>query len=185
MYKCHQSIVHGVMLSLYLGLTLPVMAQQATIGKTDAAFLNTAAERQQSEIQLGQLAVERAESEQVKQFAQRMVQDHTKASQEISNLATTIGITLSETKGKGDQQHMGKLSSLSGPQFDRAYVKHEMSDHKKTVSEFAAKSKALKNPQIRAWASATLPMLKEHLSLANGLASKPAKAGAKKTGTQG
>jgi hypothetical protein len=60
-----------------------------------------------------------------------------------------------------------------------------MAGHQRNVSEFAAKSKALKNVQVREWASATLPVLKEHLSLVKGLVAKPAKGSARPMGTQG
>lgn len=175
----------GLAFVLCFGLTVGVMAQQETVGKADAAFLTTAAKRQQSEIQLSQLAAERSESEPVKQFAQRMVQDHTKANQEISKLAETLGITLPTSSGGRSHKETGKLTALSGLAFDRAYLKHEMADHKKNVSDFAAKSKTLKNTQVRQWASATLPVLKEHLSLVKGLASKPAKTKGKNSRAQG
>ena len=185
MSKRHHAFAMGLAFVLCLGLAAGAMAQRETVGKADAAFLTTAAKRQQSEIRLSQLAAERSESEQVKQFAQRMVQDHTKANQEISKLAETLGITLSTSGGERSHKETGRLSALSGPAFDRAYLKHEMADHKKNVSEFAAKSKTLKNTQVREWASATLPVLKEHLSLVKGLASKAAQTKEKKTGPQG
>jgi putative membrane protein len=185
MSKRRQVFGMGLALVLCLGLAIGAMAQQEAAGKADAAFLKTAAKRQQSEIQLSQLAAERSESEQVKQFAQRMVQDHTKAHQEISKLAETLGITLSASSDEGSHKETGNLSSLSGAAFDRAYLKREMADHKKNLSQFAAKSKTLKNPHVREWASATLPVLKEHLSLVKGLASKVAKTKEKKTRAQG
>lgn len=184
MFWTAQKMATGFTIGLCLGLWSAAMAQE-TLRKPDAAFLKTAAVRQQSEIQLGQLAAERSENEQVKQFAQRMVQDHTKASQEIGKLAATLGLTLPEIQTDEQDKKTRKFSSLSGAAFDRAYIKHEMADHKKNVNEFAAKSKALKNPQVREWVSATLPVLKEHLSLAKGLAIKSGKAGAKRTGTHG
>ncbi len=183
MSQHRMTIALGVV--IFFGVVSTSMAEQESLGKADAAFLQTAAKRQQSEIQLSQLAVERSESEQVKQFAQRMVQDHTKASQELNKLATDLGLTLSETKKDAPHGANSKLSSLSGRAFERAYIKHEMAGHKKNVSEFAAKSKGLKNIQVREWASATLPVLKEHLSLVKGLAAKPAKDGVRPMGTQG
>ncbi len=171
--------------AMLLGIAAIVTAEQESLGKADAAFLQNAAQRQQSEIQLSQLAAERSQSEQVKHFAQRMVQDHTKANQEISKLAEALGLTLSEAKNDAPHRTKEKLSSLSGRAFERAYLKHEMAGHQRNVSEFAAKSKALKNVQVREWASATLPVLKEHLSLVKGLVAKPAKGSARPMGTQG
>ena len=175
----------AVTCALWLGLSSPAVAQPQGMDKTDSTFLKTAAARQQAEITLSQLAAERSESESIKHFAQRMVADHTKASQEVNNLVSLLGTTLPEAKTKGPRGDMGKLFSLSGPAFDRAYITHELADHQKNVWDFAAKSKALKNPQVRAWASATLPVLKEHLSLAKGLAKTVEKGGGKKRRTQG
>ena len=184
MFTSQQRTTIGLTFAILLGVVSTAMAEQEFLGKADAAFLQTAAQRQQSEIRLSQLAVERSESEQVKQFAQRMVQDHTKASQEISKLAAALGVTLTETKTDGRHVAKAKLSSLSGRAFERAYLKLEVAGHQKNVSEFTAKSKALKNIQVREWASATLPVLKEHLSLVKDLAAKPAKAGVRPVGTQ-
>ena len=111
--------------------------------------------------------------------SQRMIQDHTKASQEVNKLLSTLGMASPNDIPKGTTQPKGKFSSLSGAAFDRAYIRHQIADHKKNVSEFAATSKTLKNSQVREWAFATLPVLKEHFSLAKGLASKRARPLAK------
>ena len=113
----------GLAVVISIGVVSTAMAEQESLGKADAAFLQTAAQRQQSEIQWSQLAVERSESEQVKQFAQRMVQDHTKAIQEISKLAAALSLTISETKKDTPHRAKAKLSSLSGRPFERAYLK--------------------------------------------------------------
>lgn len=163
----------GAAVMLCLGLTAPVMASQQ-LAKSDAAFLKTVAARQQSEIELSELAMARAGSDQVKHFAERMIQDHTKASQELHALISTLGAALPHDAPRSLTQQKGKLSGLSGAAFDRAYLRHQIADHKKNVSEFAATSKKLKNPQVREWAFATLPVLKEHFLLAKGLAAKSA-----------
>ncbi|MCC2641763.1 MAG: putative outer membrane protein-like protein [Nitrospira sp.] len=158
------------LLALCLGTSAAEAGKQGAPMQKDAGFLMTAAAAQKAEIALSQIAAERAESEKVKQFAHRMIEDHTKASQEVSQLALTTGITLPEELSAKQQKAAGNFSQLSGAEFDRAYIKHEMSDHKKNVAEFSAQAKTLKDPQIRQWASATLPVLKEHLMIAKGLA---------------
>jgi putative membrane protein len=157
MFTSQHRMTIGLAFSMLLGIVAIVSAGQKSLGKADAAFLQTAAQRQESEIQLSQLAAERSEREQVKHFAQRMIQDHTKANQEISKLAAALGLALSEAKNDAPHRTKEKLFSLSGRAFERAYLKHEMAEHQKNVSEFAAKSKALKNIQVREWASATFP----------------------------
>jgi putative membrane protein len=177
-------MARGTLLALLLGLCLGISAAEAAKQgapvQKDAGFLTTAAGAQKAEIALSQMATERAESEKVKQFAHRMIEDHSKASQEVSHLAQTAGITLPEELTAKQQKTAGTFSQLSGAEFDRAYIKHELSDHKKNVAEFAAQAKKLKDPQIRQWASATLPVLKEHLMIAKGLAAD-LKSGSAKT----
>lgn len=156
-----------------LGVSAPALAAQQA-ATSDTAFLKKIAAHQQSEIQLSEWAVQRSASEQIKQFAQRMIQDHSKAMQEVSRLLSAQAPGAPAVRPDGTKQHKNPLASLSGSAFDRAYLTHQIADHKKAVSEFAAQSKTLKNPQVRQWVFATLPVLKEHLSLAKGLAAKPA-----------
>lgn len=78
------------------------------------------------------------------------------------------------------QKSAGTFSQLSGKEFDHAYIQHELKDHKKNVATFEAHAKKLKDPQIRQWASATIPVLKEHLTIAKGLAAD-LKNGSKET----
>ena len=171
----------GLMIGLSLIFCSPAVAKEETVGKKDIAFLAGAAGAQQAEITLSRMAMERSGNDAVKQFAQRMLQDHTKAGQEVSKLAESLGMSLTETRTKQRRRSPEKFSQLSGAAFDQAYIKHELSDHKKTVAEFAKKGKAIKHPQIREWASATLPLLKEHIILAKGLAGTLSKSSLKKT----
>lgn len=171
----------GLMIGLSVGLCSPAVAKEETVGKKDMAFLAGAAEAQQAGMTLSRMAMERSRNDAVKQFAQRMLQDHTKAGQEVSKLAESLRMSLTETRTDRPRRSPEKLSQLSGAAFDQAYIKHELSDHKKTLAEFAKKAKAIKHPQIREWASATLPLLKEHIILAKGLAGALSKGSLKKT----
>jgi putative membrane protein len=174
----------GLMIGLSLSLLSPAVAKEDRLGKKDMAFLADAAEAQEAEMTVSQMAMERSGNEAVKQFAQRMFQDHTKASQEVSKLAESLGMSLTKPRPERPRRSPGKLSQLSGAAFDQGYIKHELSDHKKTLAEFAKKAQALKHPQIREWASATLPVLKEHIILAKSLAGTLSKGSLKKTLSQ-
>lgn len=152
-------------------LLSPIMAwagPDAMMSK-DQQFLMRASETQKAEIALGQMATQRAESGKVKQLAQRMVDDHTKAGQEVRKLAEATGVTLSDETSVGQQKLGTTDSNLSGEEFDRAYVAHEVKNHQKNIAEFKKQMKKLKNPQIRQWASGTLPVLKEHLIIAKNV----------------
>ena len=144
-------------------------------GRQDAArsaqsFLQKAAEGQQAEIALGQLASERAADRQVKEFGAQMMQDHRKASAEIRQLAAKEGVLLpSELTGRHkDKQE--QFAQLSGREFDRAYMEYMLRDHRKDVKEFERNVKAITDPQVLHWAEGTLPLLKEHLRQAQQIA---------------
>jgi putative membrane protein len=134
-------------------------------------FLQKAAEGQQVEIVLGQLAAERAGNQQVKQFGAQMLEDHRKASVEIQQLASKAGVVLpTELTGK-HKDKTEEFARLSGRDFDRAYIGYMLRDHRKDVKEFERHVKASKDPQVQQWAEGTLPLLKQHLRQAQQIAS--------------
>jgi putative membrane protein len=135
------------------------------------SFIEKAAEGQQVEIILGQLAAERAGDEQVKQFGALMAEDHQKANQEIEQLASKEGVQLPMHLTGKHKNKKEKISQLSGKEFDRAYMTYMLRDHAKDVQEFERGVHALKNPQIQQWAEGTLPVLKQHLQKARQIAS--------------
>jgi len=103
----------------------------------DAAFAIKAAQGGLAEVKLGQLAAEKASSPDVKAFGQQMIDDHTKANDQLKAVAESEGMTL-PTDVNGKQQAMyDRLSKLSGAQFDSAYVKDMVMDHQEDVKEFA------------------------------------------------
>lgn len=138
----------------------------STVSSSDRKFMEKAAQGGMAEVQLGKLATQKAESDQVKQFGQRMVDDHTKADQQLKQLASTKGVTLPTSLDKTSQHEYDKLSKLSGAQFDREYMDQMVSDHKKDISEFKSEAKKAKDADVKQFASSTLPTLEEHLNLA-------------------
>jgi len=119
-----------------------------------------------AEVELGQLASEKASSDQVKQFGQKMVTDHGKANDELKSLAQSKNITLPTDTDAKHKATRDRLSKLSGAAFDRAYMQDMLSDHRKDVSDFRKESQSGKDPEVKAWAAKTLPTLEEHLQLA-------------------
>jgi len=132
----------------------------------DNTFVTKAAEGGLAEVELGKLATEKASSDQVKQFGQRMVDDHSKANDELKTLAQQKNITLPTSISAKDKAERDRLAKLSGAAFDRAYMSAMLSDHKKDVSEFRVESTSGKDADIKAFAAKTLPTLEEHLKLA-------------------
>jgi putative membrane protein len=135
------------------------------------SFLQKAAEGQQAEIALGQLASERAGDQQVKQFGAQMIEDHRKASAEIQQLASKEGVALPTELTSNHKDKQEQFARLSGRDFDRAYLGYMLRDHRRDVKEFERHIKAIKNPQVQQWAEGTLPLLKHHLRQAQQIAS--------------
>jgi len=138
----------------------------STLSSGDRKFMEKAAEGGMAEVKLGQLASQKASADQVKQFGQRMVDDHGKANDQLKQLASTKNVTLPTDLDKSTQREYDKLSKLSGADFDREYMKHMVSDHKKDISEFKSESNKAKDADLKQFASSTLPTLQEHLNLA-------------------
>ena len=150
----------------------------------DAAFAKEAAIGGMAEVELGNIAKERASSSDVKQFADRMVTDHSKANDELKQWAQQKSVTLPtelDAKHKATRDRLGKLS---GDQFDKAYMQDMLTDHQHDVAAFKRESTSGKDADLKAWAGKTLPTLQEHLKLAQETAAKVGAGAAKKTTTK-
>jgi putative membrane protein len=104
--------------------------------------------------------------------AQRMVDDHSKANDELMQLATTKGMAVPKEMKKIHRDMIDKLSKSSGAAFDKAYVDEMVKDHVKDVSAFRKEAKEGKDPEVKAWASKTLPTLEDHLKMVRDLSKK-------------
>ena len=164
-------------IALLLGVFALAAASPGALAATDSppkntvSFLQHAAEGQQSEIDLGQLALQKAGNEQVKQFGARMIEDHTKARQEVQQLASKGGIQLPNQPGRSHKDIKDQLSKLSGKEFDRTYMTAMLREHAKEMKELEQQSLMEKNPDVRQWAAGAVPVVKEHLTKANTIAS--------------
>ena len=158
------------------------MRSQEKVARSDRKFMEKAAQGGMAEVELGKLAAQKAQSPQVKQFGQRMVDDHSKANDQLKKLASNKGVTLPTEMDRSSKREMDKLSKLSGAEFDAEYMKHMVSDHKKDVSEFKSEASKAKDADLKQWAQTTLPVLEEHLKLAQtdeNIAKNEAKNGTK------
>ncbi len=140
-------------------------AQSADMSAADKMFVTNAASGGMLEVQLGQLAQSKGSSDFVKQFGQKMVDDHTKANDQLKDLAQKDSITLPTALLPKDQATYDKFSKLSGAAFDSAYTRDMVMDHKKDVADFKKEAASGKNPDVKAFASQTLPTLQEHLKI--------------------
>jgi putative membrane protein len=125
-------------------------------------FLTIAAEEQQVAIALGQLAAQRAGNKQVKEFGAKMVEDHKKVRREAEQLASKHQVPLPTKLTPEDQKTVDEMSTLSGHEFDRAYMNFTLQNHETTLEEFQHHLTTMRYPDLREWFTSTLPALKEH-----------------------
>ena len=144
------------------GLAL-AQSPRGALSDADRNFVQEAAEGGQMEVELGRLAQQKASSDAVKQFGQRMATDHARAGQELARLAAGKGVELSKQPARKTQMEKDRLSKATGSAFDREYVKMMVKDHEKDVAAFERQSQQAQDPELRAWAAKTLPTLQDHL----------------------
>jgi putative membrane protein len=142
----------------------------AGMSTADAKFIKKAAQGGMAEVELGQLAQQKASSEEVKKFGERMVTDHTKANDQLKQVAAEEHVDLPQELDAKDKATKARLEKLSGQEFDQAYMKDMVKDHKADVTEFEHASKAAKDPAVKNFAAQTLPVLHSHLREAEKIA---------------
>jgi putative membrane protein len=147
--------------------TSPKMA--ITPEKEDVEFVNDAASGGMTEVELGKLAQQQAQNNRLKSFGAMMVADHSKANNELANLARAKHINLPGAPNTSDQQVIDKLTKTAGKDFDKAYTDDMIDDHKNDIKTFENATKNCKDPDIRAFAKKTLPVLKAHLDAINAI----------------
>ncbi len=145
-----------------------VFAQQSAdrLSSPDSTFAVKAAQGGLAEVQMGQLATQKASNSDVKAFGQQMVDDHSKANDEFKSIASRKGVTLPTSMDAKDQATYDRLSKLNGAAFDRAYMADMVKDHRTDIAEFEHEASSGSDPDIKGFASKTLPTLKHHLEMA-------------------
>jgi putative membrane protein len=149
-------------------LLLPLAAFSADI--PDLKFYRDAAEGGMAEVAMGNLAQQKAQSPSVKDFGAQMVKDHAAANQKLKALAQSKNITLPANPSVAEMETKSKLQLLSGQTFDKSYIKGMLKDHEEDIAEFKKEAASGKDPEARAFASATLPTLEAHLKKIQAIA---------------
>lgn len=129
-------------------------------------FWNDAAQMGLAEVALSNLALQKSQNEQVRSFAQRMVDDHTAVNSELTQLAGTKNVTLPTTPDQKHQSAMEKLNGQSGAEFDRNYMRQMVKDHEAAVKLFQRQSERGEDADAKAFAAKHLPALQSHLQMA-------------------
>jgi putative membrane protein len=142
-----------------------VLSAATNLKSNDLDFVNNAAKGGTTEVQLGHLAAQKSKNPEVQRFASRMVRDHSKIDVKLTALASSKGVQLPDGKGLMNDATYLELKVLSGKEFDKAYVKAMVADHKDDVSSFEKQSADAQDPDVKSFAARTLPMLQEHLNI--------------------
>ena len=154
---------------------------QGTEGKTnsggsgnmsDKHFVKKAMAGGESEVALGKLAGQKASSPDVKEFGQKMVDDHTKLNDQMKPIASQLGIDASPGIPAKKEALQKKLEGLSGADFDKAYMSAMVKDHRKDLKEFQKEASSGRNPQLKDAAQQGAQVIEQHLELAEQVAQK-------------
>lgn len=132
----------------------------------DTEFAVTAADGGMLEVQLGKLAQTNASSAQVKKFAQMMVEDHSKANDELKALAQQKGITLPTALSEDHQKKYNDIAEKTGEAFDKEYMDFMVKDHKEDINAFQNEAENGNDQELKTWAAGKVPTLQHHLEMA-------------------
>lgn len=143
---------------------------QHNVPVTTETFLVKAVQDGLAEVELGKIAVQRGSSDRVKNFGQKMVDDHGKANTELAQIAAAKGVTLPQQMASRHKKLATRLSKLTGAGFDREYLRHQIKDHNRAIAMFSAMAQNGKDADLKSFATKTLPTLKDHQDAATHIA---------------
>jgi putative membrane protein len=158
-------ILLSITFLVIIACTLPGYSQQSI----DQRFASTAAEGGMLEVKLGELAMKKGSSKEVKDFGKGMITDHSKANNELKTLAKKKNITIPTSLSQKKQQQYDSLASMSGDKFDKVYMNMMLLSHEQTINLFETELNKGEDPEIKKWAGQKVPALKHHLQMANAL----------------
>lgn len=138
---------------------------------TDKHFLKVSGESNLAEIKMAHLALEKSQSDDVKQFAQRMIDDHTKLQDQAAPVVQSLGMTPPSGPSMEQTHQYNELNKLSGKKFDDMYIKANVKDHQKVLALFKKEEADGKDPQVKQLAQSGEPIIQDHLDMAKKLAS--------------
>jgi putative membrane protein len=136
---------------------------------SDRNFARAAVPGGLSEVELGRLAEQQAQSPEIRAFGQRMVSDHSNANTQLTRLAGQAGIPLPNTPDAEGQSMREQLKKLHGPTFDLTYIRGQISDHQRAVQLFEYEIGAGQDEALKGFASQALPILMQHLAMAQNV----------------
>ncbi len=142
----------------------------SSLSSADKRFMNTAADDDMIEANLGQMAESHAAKADVKDFAKELADDHSKAYGELLQLANTTGDKVPRGIDIRRDRAAVQLTHLKGDRFDRTFLNDEIASHEKAIAAFRREATHGSNPEVKAMASRMIPVLEKHLERARQLA---------------
>jgi putative membrane protein len=165
---------HIVRIGFWVLVAIPLLAQSTQPAQSgdgtelkgnDRKFAILVAQTDLAEIQVGNLALQKGNSPQVKQIAQKLVEDHTKTSTALKGIAAAKGLTLPADTDPKHKAVAAKLESATGEKFDKEFLSTNSKDHHKVMKEFEKEANSGQDPELRQFASQFLPAIKEHSTM--------------------
>ncbi|MGI4718834.1 MAG: DUF4142 domain-containing protein [Janthinobacterium lividum] len=161
-------------------------AAPAKLDRADRQALEDLAESNLGEIAAARIALEKSQNAQVRTYAQRMIDEHTKAQAEVRALAQAKGVELPDEPAARHKAKSAMLQALSGDIFDRTYIKQSgRRDHRVTHEKLKSNLDKLKDPEVTALVTKMRPIVEQHLLMADEMIAKTARGAAGTAGTPG
>jgi putative membrane protein len=137
---------------------------------SDHAFVSKALEGGVTEVQLGQLAQQKSQSPDVKQFGEKMVQDHSLLGEQMKQIAKVMGVNEPKGPSKKDKQLIAKLEGMSGTEFDQEYIKAMVKDHKQDLKDFKDEAQMTQDPNLQQVTKTGTNVISQHLQMIEQIA---------------
>lgn len=153
-----------------LAAAMLLAGASVAMAKSDKAFLRKAQQGDMAEVQIGNLALQRAGNADVKAFAQMLVTDHGDHQKKVEDLGKQVGAKTPEGLSRSQQAVLMRLGKLNGDRFDRQFIEDMIKDHRKDIDEYKKQAKG--SGPVADLAKATLPTLEKHLQTVQGLRTK-------------
>lgn len=141
------------------------------LDRSETSFIKEAYHGGIAEVEMGKTALLNAQNSQIKQLGEHLREDHSKAGQELAQIAQKNGITLTADVKRSDNRELNKLQKQTGAEFDKAFADAAIKDHTKDIDKYQKALRDTKNPELRAYIEKNIPVLKQHLQMARNAGS--------------
>jgi putative membrane protein len=148
-----------------------------TLSAADRAFITSAAEANLTEIETAKMIEQKSKDPGVRDFAKRMVTDHTQASQNLATVAEMTAVSLPASPSAADRTREDELEKLSGARLNKTYLRDELAGHKQVISAVASEIEHGQDEAAKNYAVQTLPTLQDHIRIAEDIAGKMGMSG--------